>query len=357
MSRQPPAARPAACGQSARGAPCRTAHGLDERRGEDQRQVADRGDRGVVLRRVHRDRPGAAGARQRGHDVRVAVAAPPRRARSPTAGRRTGRRRTPRSRACRGRPSDGRRRTGARAASARATSAAFVLATSVMTASGAEGRATTARRGRRAARGTPSRGRRGRRGPRPRSRLGDVGCGAVEHAVGDGRRGTGARRAPRDERPARPTRATRGGRARPTPRSARSRGRRSARGRPQRGQSFQPALPRRGRSSGRRRGAMRAAVAHPPLRTPSGGPGSSGGFWRRIDLAPLVVAPLVVEVGAAARAAPLLGEERLERRDGVDLPAAGPAGELAASRPSWQCGCGSDGRQPASGLTASSGYS
>ena len=48
--------------------------------------------------------------------------------------------------------------------------------------------------------------------------------------------------------------------------------------------------------------------------------------------APLVVAPLVVQERPAARAAPLLGEQRLERRHGVDLATAGPARELRHPR-------------------------
>ena len=43
---------------------------------------------------------------------------------------------------------------------------------------------------------------------------------------------------------------------------------------------------------------------------------------------PLVVAPVHVEECAAARAAPLLGEQRVDRSDGVDLAATRPAGEL-----------------------------
>jgi hypothetical protein len=43
--------------------------------------------------------------------------------------------------------------------------------------------------------------------------------------------------------------------------------------------------------------------------------------------AAIAVAPLAVQERPAARTAALLREERLERRDGVDLTSTGPAGE------------------------------
>ena len=50
------------------------------------------------------------------------------------------------------------------------------------------------------------------------------------------------------------------------------------------------------------------------------------------DQAPLAVAPILVQVRPAARTAALFGEERLERRRGVDLPPAGAAGESGHTR-------------------------
>ena len=72
---RPPAASPA---RRARG----TADGLDQRRGEDQREVADRGDGRVVLgRRPSRTGRAPQARARRGHDVGVAVPGPRARAR------------------------------------------------------------------------------------------------------------------------------------------------------------------------------------------------------------------------------------------------------------------------------------
>lgn len=80
------------------------------------------------------------------------------------------------------------------------------------------------------------------------------------------------------------------------------------------------------------------------------------------------VATLGVQVRAAARTAPLLREERLDRRDGVDLTAARPAGEaghavilapVRSPRPgAWAGRAGQTiGSAPSARATRSAGYS
>ncbi len=134
---------PAARGERGSGRPIRavgaiagTRDRLDERRRHDERQVADRGDGGIVLDGGHLDRAPAAGSSQSLDPLTIVrgwLALPGRR---PTAGRRTGRESTPRNRSPRGRPSGGRRRTAASLHLPARRPACFVLATSVTTASG-----------------------------------------------------------------------------------------------------------------------------------------------------------------------------------------------------------------------------
>ncbi len=97
----------------------RRRHGLDERGRDDERQVADRGDHRrrapPASSRTGRAPQAAASDSTRGH---IGRASPPRPARAPTAGPRTGPPSPRRSRPPPGRPSGGRRRTAGWCASA-----------------------------------------------------------------------------------------------------------------------------------------------------------------------------------------------------------------------------------------------
>ena len=120
---------------------------------------------------------------------------------------------------------------------------------------------------------------------------------------------------PRPGSPARPARSNR--------RSARSRGMRCA-------------YPRVSQSPPRPCAGAPQRGAAPPLASLAFAPLSVVGRRARVigrvgpaQLLPAVERPpLVAQVGAAARTATLLGEQRLDRSDGVELPAARPAGEL-----------------------------
>ena len=224
-----------------------------------------------------------------------------------------------------------------------------MLATSVTTASRGQRRPTTGRRGRRAGRGRPSPARRARRGRRRRSPPG---------------RRPRPGRSPRRRRPlpgpvpdglhatsAQPVASGEARRARATDPEIRPKPRKAIRtGADRVARSVLPAgvVGRRGRRRPATAASMRAAIALPPLRLALG----RAGVVRRVlaaeHLPALVVAPLVAQVGAAARTAPLLGEERLERGRGVDLPAAGPA------RKAWHLDLRQSGQR---GLDLLSGYS
>ncbi len=79
------------------------------------------------------------------------------------------------------------------------------------------------------------------------------------------------------------------------------------------------------RLSSRRRWAWRRS--EPRRSTPLGGPGTSGGILPALVLPSVLDAALLPEHAAAARAARLLGEERLEGRSRVDDAAADSTGE------------------------------
>src|SRR6185369_7420571 len=81
-----------------------------------------------------------------------------------------------------------------------------------------------------------------------------------------------------------------------------------------------------------RSGAGRLPAARrPPILIATLGRLGRAGVVRRVlasrVLAPLEIAPIVVQKRPAPRTAPLLGEERFDRRDRVDLSAARPARE------------------------------
>jgi len=81
----------------------------------------------------------------------------------------------------------------------------------------------------------------------------------------------------------------------------------------------------------------RLAAARPPAVSlaafdPARRPGIVGGILPTILLPALVLPSFGIQEGAAARTTPLLGEERTERRNRVDLAAAGPAREARHGR-------------------------
>src|SRR5206468_23861 len=82
---------------------------------------------------------------------------------------------------------------------------------------------------------------------------------------------------------------------------------------------------------GRLAPAARAALLFPTLPGLLRRSGVVGRVLAADVASPVEVAPLGVEEGAATRAASLLGEERLDRCDRVDLAAARPAGKLGHS--------------------------
>ena len=287
----------------------RACHGLDQRGGDDQRQVADRRDRLVVGRGVHhapvaRRRPRASAVDAL--DVGRARAPRPGRDPRPSANRSASPPRSrPVSRPAIGWPPTNRSRARRRARRA----AAFVLATSVTTAPGDQRAGATARRGRRADEAV------------------DAGAGeddqvGASRASGRGRRRPGRARRPRARRagPAagrapcrRASQPWRLGQAqtrgRSIRRSARSRGTRRGRGarptgRP--GQSTQPgSLPDSGPPVGpppRRRRPRRSVDRRSA--SGSGGPGSSGGFCRRL------VRRRSVSRRSSSRQAPQRGQRR-----------------------------------------------
>ena len=129
-----PASRRRQAARDGRPVRARAGDRLDERRREDERQVADRGDRRVVLGRRHphrhapRTRAASASTRRHGLGVRG-------RDDDPRPADEQVRRSAPEAGRSRGPPSGGRRRTAGRAPRRAPRSRAFVLATSVTTAS------------------------------------------------------------------------------------------------------------------------------------------------------------------------------------------------------------------------------
>ena len=241
-----------------------------------------------------------------------------RRARHETQGRpRTGRRSPHRSRPRPGRPSGGRRRTAADAR--RRARRAPLRARHVRDrprprrATRTHGPARASRRSRQSERAA----RRGRRAPPRRWPSGPVAA-------------TWSRRRPRARRAGPPPvglharpgpgrcGSARAARAIDPPISPKPRKRdaHAAHGRRRRpDQSTQPGRCRR-RSAGRTATASAATRRSVERRSASAraDPGSSGGFWRRFVRRRSVSRRSSSRIGAAARAAPLLGEQRLERR-------------------------------------------
>ena len=204
-----------------------------------------------------------------------------------------------------------------------------MLATSVTTASGASD-AATARPARRGAPGTPVAGRAEDHEVGALERVRDVGRGAVDDAVGDA---PDAGPSPDGDhaaigQPAGSRRGADGARDRTPDQAEAEEGDLHGADRGAVSPSSRRCPTTRAASAGRRPGvdAVRRSPS-PPLRHAL----RRARVVRRVlapdRLALLAVASLVAQGGAAARTAPLLGEERLERRDRVDLPAAGPARE------------------------------
>ena len=102
------------CGRARLGVAGSDGDGLDQRRGDDERQMADRGHGTIVGARIHLDdhRPGR--PRRARSRVRCRSGRRGHPGRRPTGDRRTGPRRMPRSRRSPGRPSGGHRRTTGR---------------------------------------------------------------------------------------------------------------------------------------------------------------------------------------------------------------------------------------------------
>ena len=262
------------------------------------------------------------------------------------AGPGTGLDRRPRTRQSRDRPSDDRPRTAGQGRWARVTIASFVLATSVTTASvardGRSGPARSRRRSRQAIGGAASTTRSApsiasaapvgaasttpaasaARGPAPPGVHAEITHGAP----GASRRAR-ATDPPMSPRPSKAMRI-RGlspGRRVPISRSG-------------------SRVAREGREAVRVRSAGRPPLAVAPatavlspvgpatLAEPHGRTGSVGRVDATVDLPPIDLPPLRVEVSAAAWAAALLREQGVERRYGVDLAATGAAGELRHQR-------------------------
>ena len=202
-----------------------------------------------------------------------------------------------------------------------------MLATSVIDGVAAKRAAARRRRARRGGRGRPPAAPPAPRGRRPGDRLPSVAAAHVDRARGEGdprpgpRRRPGARRASRRAWTARAIEPP----IRPRPRSA-------------------------SRTSVRPAGDAGRGVRSATRRSPAsaGGPGSSGGFSRRIRSRRSTSRRSTFIWRAAARAAALVDEERLQRRGRVDLAAAVPAREAghglivrrareAAARACGQC--------------------
>ena len=347
-SRQPPAPprrRPAARRSRPIGSPGRrSGDGLDERRRDDQRQVADPGDRAVVGRRVHPDDPRP--ARPGELATRVDVRAPARAPGTTTHGRSTNRSASDASYPAVSRPAIGWPPTKRRpAASARATSIALVLATSVTTASAGRrdrhGPASSSINVRQAVAGAA----RTTRSASSQDVLRRV-RGDVHDALGGRPARPVARRRPGGHRPVGGRRVRADARAiepaiRPKPMNptcmvasiaAAGWGRSSDRS------ANRPSRRRRVASAGARRCPVRRVARPPPSTTGSPRPRVGPPFAvirgrarivRRV-LGPMLLPPfrlatIVPEPRAAARAAPLLGEQRCQRRHRVDLAPARPA--------------------------------
>ena len=223
------------------------------------------------------------------------------------------------------RPSGDRRRTAARAVRRGRTMAAFVLATSVIVGVRREPAAQRARRGRRRCSRTDER--------RPRE---DHEAGTIERRAGV--RGASSRIPRRSPRPGRcrlrrpgdelargrpPSRGAQRHRDRPADQAEaeeRDPVREAGRGSRPSGRTQKPAPSSRRRCTSRRSPWRRSM--------PPGGPGIVGGFWRRSPVRRLSPRRSTREHAAAARAAPLLGEQAVERRRRVHDSTADAAGEV-----------------------------
>ena len=312
---------PAARGQCRRGRPARrdrrsrrARDRLHQGRGDHERQVADRGDGGVVLDR----RSCAAAARRRPGPARSTRATP---ASSPAGGRdddprpvaeevdRPGREAA--RLAARHRVSaDEAQAEARRALGEERLRARHVADDGIGAERGAVGPARAPRSSRQAAGGAASTTR-----SAPLTRLAQRRRGDVDRPPARGRPAARLPTASRRPRASRP----RGPPGRSIRRSGRGRGGRGA-----------PAVRRRGDAG---RGVARPGGAR---RRRPGDPGSPGGFWRRMRSRRSTPAALQVHLHAAARAAALVDEERRERRGRVDLAAAVPARE-AGHGPILRC--------------------